>query len=191
MIGFLRGKATFRDDPYVYIEVNGVGYKVLAARDVITTSSDPEKELLIFTYTHVREDTLELFGFLHAEDLKLFERFINIPGIGPKTAIQIFSSGNRNDIIEAIISGNVSFFTAVPRLGKKNAQKIILELKSKFTNGGDELSMIDDATSLNEVTTALQGMGFSNSEIQAALKSAPKDIPVDDVLKYALKNLGK
>ncbi len=191
MIGFLRGQVLFRDDPYVYIDVQGVGYKVLATREVITASNDPEKTILIYTYTHVREDTLELFGFLHTEDLKLFEKFIAISGIGPKTAVQIFSFGSRREIVEAIIAGNVNFFTAVPRLGRKNAQKIILELKSKFAQGGDELALLDDASIHHDVVTALQSMGFSHGEIQTALKSVPQDISVDETLKHVLKSLGK
>lgn len=191
MIGFLRGQVLFRDDPYIYIDVQGVGYKVLATREVITASADSEKTLLIYTYTHVREDILELFGFMHAEDLKLFEKFIAISGIGPKTAVQIFSVGSRREIVEAIISGDVSFFTSVPRLGKKNAQKIILELKSKFTTGGDELALLDETSAHHDVTTALQSMGFSTAEIQAALRSVPEGSSVDETLKHALKSLGK
>ncbi len=190
MIGFLRGKITYRDDPYVYIDVNGVGYKVLATREVITAGSDPEKTLQVFTYTHVKEDTLELFGFLHAEDLKLFEKFISISGIGPKTAVQIFSTGSRNDIIDAIISGNVSFFTAVPRLGKKNAQKIILELKSKFTKGGDELAAIEDSSIHDEVIAALRSMGFGLPEIHAVLHTLPEG-STEAKLKAALKKLAQ
>ncbi|HRN95828.1 MAG TPA: Holliday junction branch migration protein RuvA [Candidatus Levybacteria bacterium] len=191
MIGFLTGRAAFRDDPYVYIDVQGVGYKVLATREVLTAASTPEKIFTIFTYTHVKEDALELFGFMSPEDLKLFEKFISISGIGPKTAIQIFSTGTRNEIIEAIISGNVTFFTAVPRLGKKNAQKIILELKSAFAKGGDELAMIEDANIHNDIITALQTMGFNYAEIQTALKTVPTDLSADQTLKLALKNLGR
>lgn len=191
MIGFLRGNVLFRDDPYIYIDVQGVGYKVLATREVITASANSEKTLLVYTYTHVREDILELFGFLHAEDLKLFEKLIAVPGVGPKTAVQIFSTGSRRDIVEAIISGNISFFTSVPRLGKKNAQKIILELKSKFTTGGDELALLDETSIQHDVVTALQSMGFSTAEIQAALRSVPEGFSVDETLKHALKSLGR
>jgi Holliday junction DNA helicase RuvA len=190
MIGFLRGKIAFRNDPYIYVDVQGVGYKVLATRDVLSAGSSPEKELLIYTYTHVREDTLELFGFLHAEDLKLFEYFISISGIGPKTAIQIFSAGSRKEIVEAIIGGNVNFFTSVPRLGKKNAQKIILELKSKFGKGGDELAFIDSASADDELIVALQSMGFGMPEIISVLKSLPEG-KTEIKLKAALKLLAR
>jgi Holliday junction DNA helicase RuvA len=190
MIGFLRGHALFRDDPYLYIDVSGVGYKVLATREVLTAGADPNKELFVYTFTYVREDILELFGFLHAEDLKLFEKFISISGIGPKTAIQIFSTGSRSEIIDAIISGNVTFFTAVPRLGKKNAQKIILELKGKFIKGDTDLSMLDDIGEHDEVITALKSMGFGQSEITAVIKRVPEG-STEEKLKFALKNLAR
>jgi Holliday junction DNA helicase RuvA len=190
MIGFLRGTIAFRDDPYIYVDVQGVGYRVLATREVISAGSDPEKTILIYTYTHVREDILELFGFLHQEDLKLFEYLISISGIGPKTAIQIFSIGTKRDIVDAIIQGNVNFFTGVPRLGKKNAQKIILELKSKFGKGGDELSFIEQSSADDELISALQSMGFGMSEIQSVLSVLP-DGSTELKLKAALKLLAR
>lgn len=191
MIGFLKGHALFRDDPYIYVDVNGVGYKVLATREVLTASADSARELFIYTYTHVREDALELFGFMHVEDLKLFEKFIGISGIGPKTAVQIFSVGKRGEIIDAIVSGNVNYFTAVPRLGKKNAQKIILELKGKFVKGTDDLSFMDTGDGNDEVIAALKTMGFGIPEINAVLKSVPKEKSVEEKIKFALRNLGK
>jgi Holliday junction DNA helicase RuvA len=190
MIGFLRGTIALRDDPYIYIDVQGVGYKVFATREVLSAGSTSNTPLLIYTYTHVREDILELFGFLHPEDLKLFEYFISISGIGPKTAIQIFSVGTRKEIVDAIVHGDVNFFTGVPRLGKKNAQKIILELKSKFGKGGDELAFIANASADDELISALQSMGFGMPEIQSVLKTLPEG-STEIKLKAALKQLAR
>src|SRR3990167_9251125 len=136
MIGSLNGKVDLLQRPNAIIDVNGVGYKVLVADSVYKKLTVGDK-LKIFTYTYVREDALELFGFLEVEDLKLFESLITVSGIGPKTALNIFSFGGRKDIIEAIIKGDVSFFTSVPRLGTKNAQKIIIELKGKMGSSQD------------------------------------------------------
>ncbi len=190
MIGFLIGNIVYRDDPYVFVQVQGVGYKVLATREVLAAGSDPEKTLQIFTYTHVKEDALELFGFMHVQDLKLFEKFIGISGIGPKTAIHIFSTGSRSEIIEAIISGNVNFFTAVPRLGKKNAQKIILELKSKFAKGSDPLAAIEESELHDDVVTALKTMGFGMPEIHAILPTLPEGT-TEQKVKLALKAMAR
>ena len=94
MIGFLKGIITLKDGQSIYIDVNGVGYKVHATAEVLSKTS-ADSQSLIYTYTHVREDVMELFGFLHFEDLKLFEKLISVSGVGPKTAINIFSFGNK------------------------------------------------------------------------------------------------
>lgn len=189
MIGFLEGKVAFRDDPFLFINVGGVGYKVFASRDVL--SAFPlGSEGMVFTYTHVKEDALDLFGFLNLEDLKLFEQLISVSGIGPRTAINIFSVGTRSEILQAIISGDVGFFTAVPRLGKKNAQRIIVELKSKFGEAGELDLSATDGVAQEEVTAALKSIGFSPSEIRDALKNV-KEGSVEEKIKMAIKYLGK
>src|SRR3989344_2212160 len=191
MIGFLHGVISFRDDPFIYINVNGVGYRVLCAKGVINQATNKSTPITVFTYTYVKEDALELFGFAHLEDLKLFEKLITIQGIGPKTAIQVFSVGTRDQIVQAIITSDVAFFTTVPRLGRKNAQKIILELKSKFSKGADDLSLLDETPS--EVRDALMGMGFSPKEVYSALKNSKlaKNAPLAQQIKMTLKSLGK
>src|SRR4051794_33557071 len=128
MIGTLKGVIEYRQDPYLIIDVHGVGYKVYVPNSVLAKISHTGEEIKVFTYTHVRDDALELFGFATAEDLRLFEYLISVSGVGCKTAVGIFSMGNRSDIIKAISGNDVGFFTSVPRLGKKNAQKIIIEL---------------------------------------------------------------
>jgi Holliday junction DNA helicase RuvA len=191
MIGFLNGKIELLQRPFVIIDVHGVGYKVLVPENVYAKLTLGEK-LKIFTYTYVREDALDLFGFLEALDLTLFESLLTVSGIGPKTALNIFSFGERKDIIEAIIKGDVAFFTSVPRLGTKNAQKIIIELKNKMGAGADlDLSgkdMLENA----EVVQALKNFGFSTAEAQKAVREVKKDgITTEEKIRLALKNLGK
>src|SRR3989344_6781585 len=161
MIGFLNGEVLARDDPHIVINVNGVGYKVLASGSVLSKATLNGK-LKLFIYTHVREDAISLFGFLDSLDLKLFENLISVSGIGPKTGMNIFGVGGREEIIQAIVTSDVAFFTGVPRLGKKNSQKIIIELKSKLGSIEDlDLSKIDSKEN-SEVVTALKNFGFSN-----------------------------
>src|SRR3990167_9962071 len=131
MIGHLNGEVIFKESNSIILDVKGVGYKVLAASDVLT-KAHKGFPLELFIYTHVREDNISLFGFLEASDLKLFENLIGVSGIGPKTAMNIFSIGDRSQIVSAIISADTAFFKSVPRLGQKNAQKIIIELKNKY-----------------------------------------------------------
>src|SRR6266699_2898003 len=122
MIRLLKGIIELQDGPHLLIDVNGVGYHVYATQDVLARSKTGDA-IKLFTYTHVREDLLELYGFAALEDLKLFESFLTVSGIGPKTAVGIFTIGSREKILNALATADVNFFTAVPRLGKKNAQK--------------------------------------------------------------------
>src|ERR1035437_472877 len=191
MIGFLKGTIELLDRPFVYIDVNGVGYKVLVSDSVYSKLAKTEK-IKLFTYTYVREDELSLFGFLEVEDLKLFESLITVSGIGPKTALNIFSFGGRKEVIDAIIKGDVSFFTSVPRLGTKNAQKIIIELKNKM-GAGDDLDLSGkDFLENAEVIQALKNFGFSVGEAQKAVREIKtQGLSLDEKIKLALKNLGR
>ena len=191
MIGFLKGKVELLKRPFVIIDVNGVGYKVLVPETIYAKLSLGES-LKIFTYTYVREDALDLFGFLEAEDLGLFENLLTVSGIGPKTALNIFSFGERKDIIEAIIKGDVTFFTSVPRLGTKNAQKIIIELKNKMGAGSDIDLSGKDLLENAEVVQALKNFGFSVSEAQKAVREIKQiGLTTEEKIRLALKNLGK
>jgi Holliday junction DNA helicase RuvA len=191
MIGFLKGKVELLKRPFVIIDVNGVGYKVLVPETIYAKLSLGEN-LKIFTYTYVREDALDLFGFLEAEDLGLFESLLTVSGIGPKTALNIFSFGERKDIIEAIIKGDVTFFTSVPRLGTKNAQKIIIELKSKMGSSADLDLSGKDLLANAEVVQALKNFGFSAQEAQKAVREIKQvGLTTEEKIRLALKNLGK
>jgi Holliday junction DNA helicase RuvA len=191
MIGFLKGKVELLKRPFVIIDVNGVGYKVLVPETIYAKLSLGET-LKIFTYTYVREDALDLFGFLEAEDLGLFENLLTVSGVGPKTALNIFSFGERKDIIEAIIKGDVTFFTSVPRLGTKNAQKIIIELKNKMGAGSDIDLSGKDLLENAEVVQALKNFGFSVGEAQKAVREIKQiGLTTEEKIRLALKNLGK
>jgi len=191
MIGFLKGTIELLQRPFMMIDVNGVGYKVLVSESVYSKLSLGDK-VKIFTYTHVREDALDLFGFLEAEDLGLFESLLTVSGIGPKTALNIFSFGERKDIIEAIIKGDVAFFTSVPRLGTKNAQKIIIELKNKMGSSADLDLTGKDLLENAEVVQALKNFGFSVGEAQKAVREVKKiGISTEEKIRLALKNLSK
>ena len=191
MIGLLKGQIELLQRPFVIIDVNGVGYRVLLPESVYSKLSLGEK-VRIFTYTYVREDTLGLFGFLEADDLKLFESLLTVSGVGPKTALSIFSFGVRKDIIEAIIKGDVAFFTSVPRLGTKNAQKIIIELKNKMGSTADLDLSGNDLLENAEVVQALKNFGFSVQEAQKAVREVKKDgITTEERIRLSLKYLGK
>jgi len=183
MIGKLSGKAEQLAADAIIIDVNGVGYKVFVAPGLVLT-----EPLSLFIHTHVREDSLDLYGFATREALDLFKLIINIAGIGPRTGMAIVNHGV-DAVTAAVARANVDFFTAIPRLGRKNAQKIIIELKPKL---GDlaELDLAGDSPDTKDALTALTGLGFKPKEAREALKQAAGD-SLDDKIKSALKILGR
>jgi len=187
MIGYLSGQLLSRHDPFLLINVHGVGYKVHASQDVLSGTAIGE-ELSVYIHTHVREDALELYGFLDAPSLELFELLISVSGIGPKTAIGVFTLGKKEEILGAIRKADVDFFTGVPRLGRKNAQKIIIELKSKLGAVED----LDLGEGDSDVVMALTQFGFSIEEARKAVRLlGDKGVTTEEKIKLALKYLGK
>lgn len=192
MIGFLEGKIIIRDDPHLVIDVGGIGYMVTVSKKVLAKGAGNGQKLKVFTYTHVRDDAIELFGFEAPEDLKLFKHLISVSGVGPKTAMNIFSIGDRSQIISAIATADTSFFTGVPRLGRKNAQKIIIELKNKFGGIGEIDLSGEDMSENEDIITALKGFGFASKEIHDAIRAVKKEgQKITETIKLALKYLGK
>lgn len=191
MIGIINGIVEFKEPPFVIIDVNGVGYRVIVPGPVSENITRIGERIKLFTHTHVREDLLELYGFPSHEDLKIFENLISVSGIGCRTAMGVFSVGSRNEIIHAITTNNIDFFMSVPRLGKKNAQKIIIELSNKL--GGDEdLDLTADGKVNDEAVEALKSFGFSANEARNALKTLKgKGETSADKIRLALKYLGK
>lgn len=191
MIAYLTGTIFTKGMNYLILQTaGGVGYKVYVPTDIIT-SAIIDKPTSLFIHTHVKEDALDLYGFPTQEDLAMFELFLGVSGIGPKTALNIFSNGKLPKIKEAIVKGDVDFFTTVPRLGRKNAQKIIIELRSKLGSLAD-LDLTAEGGETKEIVDALKTFGFSVDEAKDALKFI-KDIEGDVSIKIkaALKYLGK
>ena len=187
MIGYLKGTLLARHDPYLLIDVNNVGYKVYAAQDILV-SSHVGSTVTVYIHTHVREDLLELYGFSDEASLELFELLISVNGIGPKTAIHVFSLGKKEAILGAIRKADVDFFTGVARLGRKNAQKIIIELKNKL----GAIEDLDLSEGESDIITALTQFGFSSDEARKAVRSlGEKGKTPEEKIKLALKFLGK
>jgi Holliday junction DNA helicase RuvA len=189
MIGSLDGLVELFDGHNILIQVNGVGYRVHVPQAILGKYHVGEK-IKVYTYTHVREDILDLYGFENIEELKLFEALISVSGIGPKTAIGVFTVGSREQILFAIQKADVSFFTGVPRLGKKNAQKLIIELKGKL-GSLEELDLTGIGKDNSEIVEALRGFGFGQKEIMDAIKAVGDEKDMSKKLKMALKYLGK
>lgn len=189
MIGSLKGKAQKFGSNCLLIMAGSVGYKVFVNSKILDSIS-PDKETFVYTHAHIREDCQELYGFLTPEELFLFELLIEVSGIGPKTGILILERSEK-EIREAVISSDVEFFTNIPRIGRKNAQKIIIELKGKL-GSLSELDLTGKSSGqTKDVIEALLSMGFNRGEISETLKSLPKNLEkTEDKIKSALKLLG-
>lgn len=189
MIGSLKGKAQNFGNNCLLIMTGNVGYKVFVNSKILENFQSGS-ELFLYTHTHIREDAHEIYGFKTKEELFLFELLISVSGIGPKTGLLITERSD-NEIKQAVISSDVDFFTNIPRIGKKNAQKIIIELKGKL-GSLSELDLTGKTTSqTKEVTDALSSMGFNRNEVSEVLSQLPKNLDkTEDKVKAALKLLG-
>lgn len=189
MIGSLTGTILTSNRNPLLIGVNGVGYSVSVPPGYLSRLSRDSVQT-IYTYTHVRDDALELFGMPSLDDLDVFLLLLSVSGIGPKTALLVIDRG-KNAITRAVNMGDVDFFSGIPRLGKKNSQKIIIELKSKLGSLQDLDLSGDGAGETGELIEALLTMGFARTEI---LKILPKidhaATAIEQQMKSALRLLG-
>ncbi len=187
MIGALQGTIFHKGLDHIILMTGGVGYRVAVPLPLLTKLQQSE-ELSVWIYNHIREDVFDLYGFASLPELKLFELIIGVSGIGPKTALLIMSKGV-SEIEQAISRADVSFFTGIPRLGTKNAQKIIIELKNKI--GGRDLDLTTATQDQQEVVKALQTLGFEKREIVDKLGSLESGLAIEDQIRKMLKLLGK
>lgn len=184
MIAKLTGKPEILDHQSIILEVNGIGYKVFFNR-----KPNQSLPLTLFIHTHVKDDVFDLYGFISKEELQLFKLLISVSGIGPKTAINVIDKGVEA-ITQAVSKGDVGFFTTVPRLGRKNAQKIIIELKSKL-GSLTELDLSVDSSETTDAISALVTLGFSKNEARTAIAAAPGNQSLEQKISFAIKYLGK
>jgi Holliday junction DNA helicase RuvA len=187
MIASISGKVIHLTKETVIIDINGLGFEVFVPKSLL---SDTEKGDLLYLYTYmlVREDNISLFGFTSLEEKQLFLQFLAVGGIGPKLSLAILSSLSIDNIRSAILSEKPDYFSRVPGIGKKTAQKIIIQMQGKLPDSDGlairRITDVDDA-----VVDALISLGYSVVEAQTALQTIPKDTP-DDVetkLRVALQ----
>lgn len=189
MIAKLKGKIEYLRDNYAVIDVAGVGYKVHFSAYTFGKVAGTE-QVDIFIHTYVREDVLALYGFLTLEEQEMFELLISISGIGPKAGMGILSIATPKTIKTAILNEDPSILTRVSGIGKKTAERVILELKNKVADMPE--SEKDETVSDVDAIEALVTMGYSVTEAREALKAIPKDVTdIGQRVKMALRSLGK
>lgn len=199
MYEYLTGVVTFINPYYLVIETNGIGYQI-ALGNPYRYSSKLNKEIKLYVHQVIREDAHLLYGFDSLEEKQFFLRLVSVSGIGPKSALAIMASDDHSGLIQAVETGNVTYLTKFPGVGKKTAQQMILDLKGKFGelsidtpfNLFDE-STAQDATALSEAMEALSALGYSDKEVKRVEKHLKEveNLTTDEYLRQALKLMMK
>lgn len=198
MIYYIKGIIDEIVDDYVVIDNNDIGYKVYMTQKDIQSLEKYTGKIKIYTYQQVREDEMLLYGFLNKEELNIFKMLISVSGVGPKAAISILSTISASDFILAVVTNNEKVIVKAQGVGKKLAQRIILELKDKFKDydltgtGKEEVESFDFNIDENEAIGALMALGYNRKEAYYAVsKVAGQATTIEEIIKQALKVLMK
>lgn len=197
MIAYLDGKLAYKDPTYLIIDVNGVGYHVHISLTTFAAIKDQER-CKVHTYLHVTDTGHSLYGFSKASEKDLFLSLISVSGVGPNTALVMLSQLSAGDLVNAILTNDVALIQSVKGIGVKTAQRVILELKDKLGKAGNtpeigrKLGSTPHNTLRTEALSALTTLGIPKSAAEKSLEKVfnthGKDIPLEDIIKHALKN---
>ncbi len=186
MISYLDGKIILKQDKFVILEVNNIGYKVFLSKQTLFKIPQIGGNLKVFCFQNVKEDALDLYGFLTYEELEFFEILNDVRGVGPKAALEISVVGPLEKIKDKILKHDENVFAGIPGIGQKRASAIILELTGKIKTFGEKKLSSDEAEN------TLTQLGFSKQQAKEALSYIPPEIKdTEERVKIALKNLGK
>lgn len=189
MIAYLEGKAELIREGWIIVNVGGVGYKVSVGAAFVN-KIHVEESVKVYTYTQVREDILALYGFESMDELDLFELLISVSGIGPKAAMAILSSASPDKVRASIVNQDPTLLSSVSGVGKKTAEKVVVELKNKV---GATASFFDaTGGKAEEVYEALLQLGFKTNEAREAIAALPSDcVGAEKQLKYCLGQMNR
>lgn len=200
MFSYIKGKLEVKTTGYVVIDINGLGYKIFMSDTAINKIGDIGEVVKVHTYVKVREDDISIYGFNTNEELRMFELLLSVSGIGAKSAITILSNISPSSFALAVITNNVGEIKKLPGIGPKTAQRIILELKDKLKteesiesdNTIELKNAITEDNKVQEAISALQVLGYSQREIENAMKNVDKDnLGVEDIIRKGLYYLSK
>ncbi len=194
MISQIEGIIKEKGEGKVVVMVGGVGFELLVSGSTLRELAEITGAASLYVHLHVREDLLQLFGFISRDEKEMFLKLISVSKVGPKLALAILSALNPDDLVRAIILGDTDLIIAVPGVGRKVAERLILEMKEKveadWTMPTEAVS--DQGSDYLKVRDALVGLGYSTSEAAAALKKgANESASVEEMIKAALKRLAK
>ncbi|MCX4350848.1 MAG: Holliday junction branch migration protein RuvA [Lachnospiraceae bacterium] len=199
MIGFVKGRIDEISEENVVVDIGGIGCNVKISSETAAQLSGVNEEVKLYTYTCVREDLFQLYGFLTRDELEIFKKLITVNGIGPKGGLAILSVMSADNLRFAIIAGDAAAIAKAPGIGKKTAERVILDLKDKVsiedTFASREMTQLTekavDKQAKNEAVEALTALGYSASDALRAVNmvSFEEDMSVETILKFALKNM--
>lgn len=201
MIGYVKGILEEIEEDCVIVDVNGLGIRILTGGALASQMLVPGSEVKIYTYTYVKEDAFQLYGFISKDELSLFKKLITVSGIGPKGAASILSAFSAEDLRYAIYAGDIKTISKAPGIGKKTAERLVLELKDKVELDyqadmllgqlADETVGSTEPNNRKDAIDALTALGYSSMDAAKAVKQADPnaDMDAEDILKAALKYL--
>ncbi|MCJ7552430.1 MAG: Holliday junction branch migration protein RuvA [Ignavibacteriaceae bacterium] len=193
MIGYLKGKIISSKPTQIILDVNGVGYKVGISINTFEKIVDKE-DVSLFIHTHVKEDSISLYGFFTESEKEMFELLISISGIGPKIALGLLSGISVESLKEAIEEGNIARITAVPGIGRKTAERLVLELRSKIEGiSAGEFTTVQPSIK-SEAISALTTLGYNVKVAEKVVRELlieNSNYALEDLIKKALANLNK
>lgn len=188
MIGRLRGTLVGITPEGVLLEVGGVGYEVRMTPEAVAGLPAVGEEVVVHTHLQVREDDMSLYGFSHASDRELFRILISASGVGPRVGLALMATLRPNDLRRAIVEEDVAALSTAPGVGKRSAQKIILELRPKMADADAE---VVSSSGTAQVRQALEQLGYGPEEINEVVADLDRNSPIEDQVKQALKALGQ
>jgi Holliday junction DNA helicase RuvA len=192
MIASLKGKLESLGGDGAVIDVGGIGFRVYMPTSTLSTLGTIDKEVKLYTHLHLREDNATLYGFASTGELELFRVLINVSGLGPKLALTMLSAMDIESLMAAIATGNADLLTGIPGIGKKMANRLVLELKDKIGAGWAIAPVAQMAQENADVLAALTSLGYSLSEATRAVASLPREqgLNLEDRVRLALGYLG-
>ena len=198
MFAYIKGVLETKQNTFVVIDVQGIGYKVFMPSNSIDALGEIGEIVKVYTYYYVREDNISLYGFSSNEELRMFELLLSVSGVGAKSGVAMLSEISPSKFALAVITDDVASLTKIPGVGKKTAARIILELKDKLKTeqaletSEETKTKISNDENIDEAIAALQVLGYTKKEIQKALeKVETKGLEIEEIIKIGLKYLGK
>jgi Holliday junction DNA helicase RuvA len=191
LISSLQGKLELLSSDSAIINVGGIGFQVFMPTSTLSTLGTTGDDVKLYTHLHVREDNVALYGFASAEELWLFQTLLGVSGLGPRLALAMLSALSTEQITMAIATASTDMLTTIPGIGKKVADRIILELKEKIGAGWITTPAAQLAQENTDVLAALTSLGYSATEATKAVATLPTtDLPLEEKIKLALQYFG-